>query len=528
MTCLTHRSFAGLAVATALLITTAPLLAISENGQLFTTQFNSTEVTWQAQRSFGGGELVISAPGGQIFRHQFGPGETPVFSVLDTPGFELVDGNYGWELHLAPTGRPLSRDINDSFEPVVDGKRDLASHVVSGNFGILDGQLVLQLASDSEAEGSDQESGILAAPKDNVILDDLIVDGSTCIGLSCANGENFGFDTLRLKENNLRIKFQDTSGTSYPTSDWQLTANDSFAGGLNKFSIEDIDAGRSPLTIEAGAPSHSLYVDGGGLVGLGTSIPEVDLHVVSGNTPALRLEQNGTSAFTPQTWDVAGNEFNFLVRDVTNSSALPFRIRPGAPTDTIFVDTDGEIGLGTAFPDAGLHLRYTSNDDGIHVETTAAGTTKLLALESAARPRFEMRNNSVVNGIWNFDVLNDGNFAVIKFMGETFTFQADGDLSIVGDFISSGIALDVPDYVFEDGYELMSLDQLATFIAAKSHLPGVPSAGQINSGTLNMTQMQMKLLEKVEELTLYTLQQQTTIEEMKAELAQLRLARDEE
>jgi len=82
----------------------------------------------------------------------------------------------------------------------------------------------------------------------------------------------------------------------------------------------------------------------------------------------------------------------------------------------------------------------------------------------------------------------------------------------------------VPDYVFEDGYDLMPLDQLATFIAAESHLPGVPSASQINSGDLNMTQMQMKLLEKVEELTLYTLQQQTTIEEMKAELAQLRLA----
>ena len=54
-------------------------------------------------------------------------------------------------------------------------------------------------------------AGGMAAPAlaDQVILDDLIVDGSACIGFDCVNGESFGFDTLRLKENNLRIKFQD-------------------------------------------------------------------------------------------------------------------------------------------------------------------------------------------------------------------------------------------------------------------------------------------------------------------------------
>jgi hypothetical protein len=41
---------------------------------------------------------------------------------------------------------------------------------------------------------------------DQVIPDDLIVQGSTCIGLDCANNESFGFDTLRLKANNTRLK----------------------------------------------------------------------------------------------------------------------------------------------------------------------------------------------------------------------------------------------------------------------------------------------------------------------------------
>lgn len=211
---------------------------------------------------------------------------------------------------------------------------------------------------------------------DQVILDDLIVDGSACIGQDCVNGESFGFDTVRLKENNLRIKAQDTSASaSFPTNDWQITFNDSSNGGANKFSIDDIDGGRTPFTIEASAPSHSLYVDDGGRIGLGTSTPVVELHMPSGDTPTMRLEQDGTSGFTPQTWDVAGNETNFFIRDATNGSKLPFKIRPSAPTNSLFIDTDGDVGLGTASPSARLDVIGT---------TELNGTTEILATNLAA------------------------------------------------------------------------------------------------------------------------------------------------
>ena len=71
-----------------------------------------------------------------------------------------------------------------------------------------------------------------SARRDQVILDDLIVDGSACIGFDCVNGESFGFDTIRIKENNLRIRAQDTSSSaSFPRNDWQITFNDSANGG---------------------------------------------------------------------------------------------------------------------------------------------------------------------------------------------------------------------------------------------------------------------------------------------------------
>ena len=66
---------------------------------------------------------------------------------------------------------------------------------------------------------------------DNVILDDLIVDGSACIGFDCVNGESFGLDTIRLKEHKLRIDFKDTSNTaSFPDRDWRIVIKEH--GGL--------------------------------------------------------------------------------------------------------------------------------------------------------------------------------------------------------------------------------------------------------------------------------------------------------
>lgn len=213
------------------------------------------------------------------------------------------------------------------------------------------------------------------AQADQVFVDDVIVNGgSLCVGLDCVNGESFGFDTLRLKENNLRIHFQDTSNSaSFPTTDWRLTANDSTNGGQNRFSIEDATASRVPFTVEGGAPSHSLYVDDGGRIGVGKSTPVVEMHIADGDSPTVRLEQDGTSGFTPQTWDMAGNETNFFVRDVTNGSRLPFRIEPSTPSNSLYLDSTGNVGFGTTAPLRQVHVSGDGNNRrSVRLEQTTA------------------------------------------------------------------------------------------------------------------------------------------------------------
>jgi hypothetical protein len=210
------------------------------------------------------------------------------------------------------------------------------------------------------------------ALSDQVFQDNLIIKESVCIGMDCANGESFGFDTLRLKENNLRIRAVDTSNSSsFPTADWQITFNDSSNGGANKFSIDDIDGSKTPFTIIQGARSNSIYVASSGHVGMGTSNPAVNAHIVHGNTPTLRLEQDGSSGFGAQTWDVAGNEANFFIRDATNSSQLPFRIKPGTPTDTLALSADGHVGIGTLTPQDDLHIK-DAGSAAIRLEATGS------------------------------------------------------------------------------------------------------------------------------------------------------------
>jgi hypothetical protein len=192
---------------------------------------------------------------------------------------------------------------------------------------------------------------------DQVIPDDLIVQSSLCVGFDCVDNESFGFTTIRLKENNTRIGFDDTSASSgFPANDWEIEANQSPSGGTNSFAINDVTAARTLFKIMAGAPLNSFFMASTGKIGLRTDNPGLDIHTNTSDTPGIRFEQNNSGGFSAQTWDVAGNEANFFVRDLTNGSKLPFRIRPGAPTSSIDIAASGNVGINIASPQATLHV----------------------------------------------------------------------------------------------------------------------------------------------------------------------------
>jgi hypothetical protein len=356
-------------------------------------------LTWRPLVSFEHGTLTVSTPDGLVFTEEFKGGGGVSFNPVGQANYQAPDGTYIWQVTLGQPSAVNARlraaaaanragDGDPDVEAAHRAASARATLIQSGAFRILNGAIVPSnlVEPGSRARGTGSRSMTDAFRKvdwllddpavrqvDQVIPDDLIVQGSACVGLDCVNNENFGFDTIRLKENNLRIHFDDTSTQAgFPANDWRLIANDSASGGSSKFSIEDSTGAKTPFTITAGAATNSIFVDSTGRVGLRTSTPVLDLHVNTSNTPALRLEQNNSGGFTAQTWDIGANEANFFVRDVTGGSKLSFRIRPGAPTSSIDINADGKVGIGTASPQAKLHV---AGDPDTTVMTVRGGTT---------------------------------------------------------------------------------------------------------------------------------------------------------
>lgn len=437
----TAASAAGLLAA---LLAVPARAASPESGpRLADVSIAASGAEWKLLETDAGTVLTVRTPGGEVERIEAAPGSSVRFSPVAADGSRRPDGNYVWEIRPvrkpASPGKPGPEDSVGRTQRIVpaDGEK---LDALSGSFSVSAGLLVFGGADEVPSAGTAGSSRVSPASTkpaalgvgvlDQVIADDLIVTGSGCFGFDCVNNESFGFDTLRLKENNLQIKFEDTSATAgFPTNDWLLRANDSASGGANRFVIEDTTGAKIPLSITAGAPTSSVFVDTGGRVGFRTATPVLDLHANTGNTPALRLEQNGSAGWSAQTWDVAANEANFFIRDVTGGSKLPFRIQPGAPTNSIYIANSGNVGLGTTSPVTPLHILKTSEAD----------VTVLRTENTAGRARMDF----VANGeLWFFQ--NDSSPAQERF-----------NISLEG---SGGVEVQISQRLDADGLPTMKVD----------------------------------------------------------------------
>ncbi|HEV7743436.1 MAG TPA: tail fiber domain-containing protein [Pyrinomonadaceae bacterium] len=368
-----------------------------------------SSVRWDVSTPNAGLSITIAAPDGRVFRQESKSGTSAEFTLSDKQGNRLPDGIYTYELRLTPAisagakeELALARGKDDEPESVRAARKRavLPGLVQSGSFSILNGAVIVAGSAeetgarrvgktaeqflpvpsrDNATTKSELHHPLLFKP-DDVIPDDLIVQGSACVGLDCVNGEVFGFDTIRLKENNTRLQFEDTSAAGFPLNNWQIRANSSAAGGASFLGFVDQGAAGNSETgtivfeVDAGAPANALKVSSNGKVGLRTATPGLDLHIMTSDTPAHRLEQTNAGGFTAQTWDIAGNEANFFVRDVTGGSRLPFRIRPGAPTSSIDISATGAVGIGTGTPGAKLDILDNSTGvAGMQVRNTTSG-----------------------------------------------------------------------------------------------------------------------------------------------------------
>ncbi len=124
----------------------------------------------------------------------------------------------------------------------------------------------------------------------------------------------------------------------------------------------------------------------------------------------------------------------------------------------------------------------------------------------------------------------DGKLLTIKSTGEVGIGTApasDAKLTVKGEIHTTSVkvslegALAPPDYVFEEDYDMMTLSEVEAFIEDNKHLPEVPSAKEMLNEGIKLEEMNLTLLKKIEELTLYVIEQKKTIDDLERRLKEV-------
>jgi hypothetical protein len=301
----------------------------------------------------------------------------------------------------------------------------------------------------------------------------------------------------------------------------------------------------------------ALLPTGTGNVGVGTTTPRFKLDVngviaagysfvnwtvddASNGWIRTNFGSNVYWSTTTKKWEVnaiGNNDFTSIIH--TNCDGLAFIAAPSlgnAPRsldnstfmsyEKMRISATGNIGVGTSSPAFKLHIKgQNPNSEGM---TLGAATTGNFALTSADGGAYGLfAGVSGTGRAWLQAGRYDSNVAydlLLQSAGGNVgigTKNPDQKLTVKGVIHTEEVRVDMtvagPDYVFEKNYNLLPLSQVESYINQNKHLPEVPSAKEMEENGLNLKEMNLILLKKVEELTLHLIEMKKNQEEQQRE-----------
>jgi hypothetical protein len=319
-----------------------------------------------------------------------------------------------------------------------------------------------------------------------------------------------------------------------------------------------------------------------GFVGVGTSAPADQLEIVSGNrkvgfnTAISGISNGGVLSLSrgddgakimyfgasespnddPVIYGNGGGVEMRLVSGGGSSSGFGFytnmthqiAFASARPAPLVKIDGSGKVGIGTSAPGTKLEVNgdltlasvsgnkqiftWSANDLNWRIGMSVnPGFTKSLATShsqyvtyySGAGQGFALGVNG---GESSFEVRGSDHTAFFRGNVGIGTANPTQKLTVNGTIYGKEVKVDLnvpgPDYVFEKDYKLPSLDEIKSYINQHKHLPEVPSAKEMEQNGINLSEMNMILLKKVEELTLHLLQQKEEISQLHSEIKELK------
>ncbi len=143
---------------------------------------------------------------------------------------------------------------------------------------------------------------------------------------------------------------------------------------------------------------------------------------------------------------------------------------------------------------------------------------ELVVTNNAQFSTAEVSSDLTVSGLVDASQLKVENDVEIGTQSSTSNLKVNGRIKAKEVLVVQDVWAD---HVFSDEYNLRSLESLENYIRIQQKLPGIPGDEEVKAKGVNVSELNAKLLEKIEELTLYTIEQQKTIEKQQEQMNQL-------
>ena len=268
-----------------------------------------------------------------------------------------------------------------------------------------------------------------------------------------------------------------------------------------------------PLNSQNVSDLNFFISNSSGYVGFGTTSPnakitlEGDGSTLGSASINLKHSGNGMSiGLSTNNNLVVGNSWN-----------------PESGTYLTILDGSGNVGIGTTSPTFKLHTNSTGTNNVALFESTDAYALLHLkdntSTDSELIRRLGDKTGFYSGAVEHIKLDGTGNVGI-------GTATPESKLAVNGQIRATEVKVltdvnSVPDFVFEPEYELRTLQETKEYITKNKHLPEIPSAAEIGENGIDLGDMNMRLLMKIEELTLYQIELLERLEKAEGKITKL-------